>query len=116
MGVYSESGALKVTANDTSVSSGRYAADGSVRISVVTGSTYTGLYATDGSMNLVLEDGSLIHPCGAVRGVMVYSTDRGLHTPSGAFYIDGYDQSFNNLETEDGFNILLETGSFLLLE
>lgn len=114
MGVYSSSGALQVKANDAGT--GRYAADGSVRITIVDGSTYTGLYAADSSMNLVLEDGPLYHPCGAVRGVMVYSGDLGLHTPAGAFYIDGYDQSFNNLETEDGFNLLLEDGSFLLLE
>jgi len=114
MGVYSSSGALQVKVNEAGT--GRYAADGSVRITIVSGSTYTGLYAADGSMNLVLEDGALYHPCGAVRGVMVYSGDRGLHTPSGAFFIDGYDQSFSNLETEDGFNILLENGKFLLLE
>lgn len=114
MGVYSSSGALQVKVNETGT--GRYATDGSVRVTIVDGTAYTGLYALDGSLNFVLEDGSLYHTCGAVRGVMVYSGNKGLHTPSGAFFIDGYDQSFSNLETEDGFNLILENNSFLLLE
>jgi hypothetical protein len=114
MGVYSEAGNLKITVNDTT-GVGRYAADGSIRVTLVSGSTYTGVYASDGSMNVVNEDGSLYHPCGAVRGIIPYG-GLGLHTPSGAFYLDGLDQSFDNLETEDGFNLLLETGEFILLE
>ena len=114
MGIYSESGNLKVTVNDTT-GVGHYAADGSVRITLVPGTTYTGLYGADGSMNVVKEDGAMYHPCGAVRGIIPYG-GLGLHTPSGAFYMDGLDQSFDNLETEDGFNLLQETGEFILLE
>jgi hypothetical protein len=114
MGVYSESGNLKVTVNDTT-GVGRYAADGSIRVTLVTGEVYTGVNAPDGSMNVVKEDGSLYHPCGAVRGIIPYG-GLGVYTPSGAFYLDGLDQSFENLEMEDGFNLLLETGEFILLE
>jgi hypothetical protein len=114
MGIYSESGNLKVTANDTT-GKGVTAADGSMRVTLVLGTTYTGYYAADGSVNVVKEDGSLYHPCGAIRGIVPYG-GLGLHTPSGAFYMDGLDQSFNNLETEDGFNLLLESGEFILLE
>lgn len=114
MGVYSPAGNLYVTVNDTT-GTGRYAADGSVRITLVSGTSYTGLYAPDGSMNVVKEDGPLYHPCGAVRGIIPYG-GLGLHAPSGAFYMDGLDQSFFNLETEDGFNLLQEDSSFILLE
>lgn len=114
MGIYSESGNLKVTVNDTT-GKGVYAADGSMRVTLVLGTSYTGHYAPDGSVNVVKEDGPMYHPCGAIRGVIPYG-GRGLHAPSGAFYLDGLDQSFDNLETEDGFNLLLETGEFILLE
>lgn len=114
MGVYSETGALKVSVND-STGTGRYAADGSVRVTVVSGTTYTGLYAPDGSMNIIPEAGSLYHSCGAIRGVIPYANN-GLYSPAGALYMDGLDQGFNNLETEDGYNLLQEDTDFLLLE
>lgn len=88
MGIYSSTGALKVTVNDTQ-SKGAYAADGSARVTVVPGTTYTGLYAADGSMNVVAEDGPLYHPCGAIRGKAALATYTGLSSPSGAMYMDG---------------------------
>lgn len=115
MGVYSESGALKITVNDTSAPLGRYAADGSVRVTIVSGTAYTGLYAPDGSMNVIPEEGSMYHPCGAIRGVIPYGT-QGLYSPAGALYMDGLDLGFNNLETEDGYNLLQEDTDFILLE
>lgn len=115
MGVYSDSGALKITVNDTSIPVGRYAADGSIRVTIVSGTSYTGLYAPDGSMNVIPEEGSMNHPCGAIRGVIPYGTT-GLYSPAGALYMDGLDQGFDNLETEDGFNMLQENNDFLLLE
>lgn len=88
-GLYSLTGAIRVTINDTSVSYGLYAADGSLRITVVTGSSYTGLYAADGSINVVNEAGSLYHPCGAIRGRPALTTYTGRYSPSGAFYMAG---------------------------
>ena len=94
MGIYSATGALKVTVNDT-LNKGRYAADGSVRVTVVPGTAYTGLYAADGSMNVVIEDGFLYHPCGALRGKAALTTYTGLSSPFGALYMDGLTISFD---------------------
>lgn len=88
MSIYSQTGALKVTVNDTT-GKGRYAADGSIRVTVVPGTSYTGLYANDGSMNVVDEVGPFYHPCGAIRGRVALETYTGLYSPSGALYMDG---------------------------
>ena len=92
MGVYSETGALKVSVND-STGTGRYAADGSIRVTLVSGNTYTGLYASDGSMNVVIDSTGLgrYHPCGALRGITQTSltTATGLYSPTGATFMVG---------------------------
>ena len=112
MGVYSESGALKITVSDTSAPLGRYAADSSIRVTIVTGSTYTGLYAPDGSMNVVAEEGSLYHPCGAVRGV-VPNGAQGLYSPAGALYMEGLSFTVNNIIWDTGNNLIWGAGNNL---
>ena len=114
MGVYSESGALRISVGDTS-GKGRYASDGSVRATIVTGTSYTGLYAPDGSLNIVAEDGKLYHPCGAVRGIPSVGLP-GLHTPSGAFYLQGLNLITDAILTEAGDKITQEDTKYLLLD
>lgn len=116
MAVYSQTGALKVTVNDTT-GKGRYAADGSIRVTVVLGTSYTGLYANDGSMNVVDEVGSLYHPCGAIRGIAALGTYTGLYSPSGALYMDGLTalpSTGNNLIWASGNNLLWGTGNNII--
>lgn len=98
MGVYSDSGALKITVNDTSIPVGRYAADGSIRITVVSGTSYTGLYAPDGSMNVVDVTGEsistykgLYHPSGAIRGRLApFDSYFGFYAPDGSLYLTNF--------------------------
>jgi hypothetical protein len=97
MGVYSQSGNMNVTVNDTT-RVGRYAADGSIRITVVSGSAFTGLNASDGSMNIVDVTGEsintykgLYHPSGAIRGRLApFGSYAGFYAPDGALYLTGF--------------------------
>lgn len=97
MGVYSESGNLKITVNDTT-GVGRYAADGSIRVTLVTGNTYTGIYAADGSMNVVDVTGEsistykgLYHPSGAIRGRLApFDSYSGFYAPDGSLYLTNF--------------------------
>lgn len=112
MGIYSEKGTLKITVNDTT-GVGRYAANGSIRVTVVSGSTFTGLYASDGSMNVVDEEGSLYHPCGAIRGRAALGTYTGIYSPSGALYMEGLTVG-NALLWGSSNNLIWNTGNNLI--